>query len=118
MPDLIAYGPEQRYQWRKTLPAGTVTLGRDPARCTWSAEWDRQVSGLHAELTWRSGRLLVKRLTNGRNPIYHHGEDQGFSEFAIGEGESFVIGNSVFLLVSSEPTASGDFTPQIEMTCS
>ena len=62
MPDLIAYGPEQRYQWRKTLPAGTVTLGRDPARSTWAADWDRQVSGLHAELVWRDGQLRVRQV--------------------------------------------------------
>jgi adenylate cyclase len=117
MPDLIAYGPEQRFQWRKTLPAGTVTLGRDPTRSAWPTDWDRQVSGLHAELRWRDGRLFVKRLASGRNPIYHLGQDQHFNEFSIGEGESFVIGSSVFLLVNSEPTFSGDVTPQVELTC-
>jgi adenylate cyclase len=118
MPDLIAYGPEQRFQWRKTLPAGVVTLGRDPARSAWAAEWDRQVSGLHAELCWRDGRLFVKRLTSGRNPLYYLGADQGFDEFSLAEGESFVIGSSVFLLLASEPTGTAEFTPQIEMTCS
>jgi adenylate cyclase len=118
MPDLIAYGPEQRFQWRKTLPAGPVSLGRDPARSTWAAPWDKQVSGLHAELTWRDGRLFIKRLNSGRNPIYYQGQDQHFDEFSITEGESFVIGSSVFLLVPSEMSMSMEFTPQIEMTCS
>ena len=118
MPDLIAYGPEQRFHWRKTLPADTVTIGRDSARSAWAADWDRQVSGLHAEVSWRDGRLFIKRLTSGRNPIFYLGEDQQFDEFSITEGESFVIGSSVFKLVASDSTYSNETTPQIEMTCS
>ena len=101
MPDLIAQGPRPEDTWRRPLPAaGAVALGRDAD--AWPVPWEPFLSRRHAELTWRNGRLKVRRLPGAANPVYHAGQpDDGFD---LAVGGAFVIGKTVFTLADSRPT--------------
>src|SRR5947209_3632503 len=86
MADLIAQGLTTHQRWRRTLPEGQpVILGRTAG--TWAVPWDEQISRRHAEVTWRSGRLKVRRLPTARNPIFLRG--QTTDEFELRPRESF-----------------------------
>ena len=95
MPILIAQGTESRDRWRRPLRAGeSLVIGR-AADC-WSVPWDQRVSRRHAELCFEQGRLHVKRLASGLNPIFLSGKET--DEFDISPGEHFVIGDTSFIL--------------------
>jgi adenylate cyclase len=116
MADLIALGPDGEQRWRQTFPPRPVTLGRRPEHSEWAADWDGEISRLHATLHWQGDRLLVRREPTGRNPVYFHGEP--LDEFAAAVGDSFVIGQTRFLVQDSAPAAAADPTPHTELTCS
>jgi adenylate cyclase len=128
MADLLARGPEPQHQWRRTLPAEPVSLGRVAPASSWNTPWDHQVSSLHAVLTWRDGRLLVRRAPRSVNPIFFQGQDQGFAEFAVSPGEMFVIGETSFTIedaaapgpggAKQAPAEPDSPQPDLEMTCS
>ena len=63
-------------------------------RSTWDAPWDQRISSLHASLNWHDGKLTVRRLPGGRNPIFFGGTAQ--DEFTVVPGETFVIGETTF----------------------
>ena len=68
MADLIAQGSEDQQRWRRPLTVGErVVVGRESG--PWSTPWDNHISRLHAELTYRNGRLSVRRLPSGLNPV-------------------------------------------------
>src|SRR5205085_90223 len=99
MPDLIAQGPDPADGWRRPIPAdAAVVLGRD---ADWPVPWDAFVSRRHAELTWRNGRLKVRRLPEATNPVFQGGSPADSCEVAPG-GE-FVIGRTVFTVVEGGP---------------
>src|SRR3954454_24439200 len=106
MPDLVARGSDQKYQWRRALPAGPVTLGRSAARSDWSVPWDPLISKLHATLTWRGGRLSIRKAPEAKNAIFFFGEPR--EDFTIGVGETFVIGDTLFLIQEDSPTGTSD----------
>src|SRR5262245_41510073 len=112
MADLWARGPLPEDQSRRTLLAGPVTVGRVAERCTWAVPWDKAVSGVHAELRWQGGRLHVRRLKSGRNPIFVQG--QARDEFSLSAGESFAIGATSFTVVAG--TGSSERSPEAEVT--
>jgi adenylate cyclase len=117
MADLLAIGREPQHRWRHTLPAGPVTLGRLAAKAAWDVPWDRQISGLHATLTWQHGKLLVRRDPAARNLIFFRGSPA--DEFTMAFGEQFVIGETTFFLDDIEATPEDDAAPAVaELTCS
>ncbi len=116
MPDLVAQGPEPSQTWRHAFPAGTVTLGRT-AKSAWPAAWDNQISGLHATLTWKDGKLLVVPRPGTTNKVFFRGQPME-AEFAAAVGEQFVIGTTTFTVSESEPTPGSARPPLEEMTCS
>ena len=99
MPDLIAQGPSAADRWRRPLPVpGDVAvfiLGRTSH--PWSVPWDDRISRQHAELKWTGERLLVTRLLESRNPVFHRGLRK--DSFELGVGDHFVIGQTTFSLV-------------------
>lgn len=103
MPDLIAQGPRPDDTWRRPVPAaGAVVLGRDAD--AWPVPWEPFLSRRHAELSWRNGRLRVRRVPDAANPVYHAGQpDDGFD---LAVGGAFVIGRTVFTLAEARPTPS------------
>ena len=103
--------PDDR--WEHWLPSQPVTLGRIEGRCLWAAPWDNQISGLHAEVTWRDGKLVVRHLPEGRNKIFFRGQEA--REFTVTPGEEFIIGRTTF---SVEEGGSESGTPIVEMTLS
>ncbi len=101
MSDLIAQGPSPDDNWRRPLPPGeTVALGRDPA--AWPVPWEPFLSRRHAELTWKSGKLRVRRVPGTRNPIFHNGKPS--ESFDLAPGGAFVIGRTVFTVAAGRPT--------------
>lgn len=118
MPDLVAWaGDDSNRGWRRTLPeSGEVTLGRKVPQSVWDCPWDQQISRLHAHLSWRDGKLWVRKDAKAVNPIFFRG--QVAEHFVVGVGEQFVIGNTKFALLESERTFVPEPTPHHEMTCS
>lgn len=118
MAELVAQGADPRDFWRRRLPPHRVTLGRIPGGADeWAAPWDKQISSLHAVLTWDGQRLTVHRSPRGRNPIFFQGLPQ--DEFTLGVGEAFAIGNTIFTLKDDDaPLVGLGSTPDIELTCS
>ena len=110
MADLIALGKEGE-SWRRTLPAKPVTLGRT-AKSDWDVPWDKQISGVHATLTWQGGRLLIRKEPSTLNAIFVKGAKAN-DEFSLAVGEQFVIGGTTFSLQESEAPLN-----LTEMTCS
>src|SRR5829696_2985102 len=105
MPDLVARGNDPKFQWRRTLPAGPVTLGRSAARSDWSVPWDPLISKLHATLTWSGGKLTVRKEAGAKNAIFVFGEPR--EEFRVGVGDTFIIGDTLFL-IQDEPRPPND----------
>jgi adenylate cyclase len=96
MIELIAQGADSGERWHRPLVEGvTIRLGRAPD-AGWSVAWDNQISREHAELTWRGGRLKVRRLEAARNPIFFHGKVE--TEFTVEPNEFFVIGSTTFFV--------------------
>lgn len=117
MPDLIAQGPRAGERWRRMLPgsgpcaaegcddaserqeqharAEAVVLGRSDG--TWRVDWDDRISRRHARVSLADdGRVLVEKLSTGRNPIFYHGQRR--DRFLLSPGEHFVIGGTTFTL--------------------
>jgi len=99
MPDLIAQGPSPSDRWRRPLPRSgepaAFTLGR--VAPGWAVPWDDRISRQHAELNWNGERLLVSRMIDARNPIFHRGLRK--DQFELGIGDHFVIGQTTFSIV-------------------
>jgi adenylate cyclase len=71
-------------------------LGRSEPQSVWAAPWDDRISRLHVSLSWVDGKLLVRRLPEGRNRVFFRGE--ALNEFSMSPGQQFVIGNTTFAL--------------------
>jgi adenylate cyclase len=111
MMELLVRGPEPTQQWRREMAEGDVVrLGRAP-RSGWAVPWDLLISREHCEMTLRGRQLEVKRLDSARNPVYFQEVDT--SEFAIGAGQGFRIGQTMFQLVSVD-VADGASGSQFE----
>lgn len=116
MPDLVAQGPDAGQTWRRPLPAGAVTLGRN-TKSDWTAEWDKEISGLHATLIWQDGKLIIVPRRGTTNKVFFRGSPMD-AEFAATTGEQFVIGRTTFTVRESEPTPGSTRPPVEELTCS
>jgi adenylate cyclase len=115
MADLIAQGPKPGDGWRRPLPEGEpVVLGRDAGG--WGAPWEPFLSGRHAEVVWRGGRLEVRRLPGARNPVFAGGREA--DRFELLPRQQFVIGSTTFTVTDrgSGPGTTGP--PVIEATVS
>lgn len=103
-----------RNTWRHPVPLNEPKrLGRVPAQADW---WmpDELISGFHATIVWNGTHLEVtERTPPPTNRIYHN--TQPASQFKIGPGESFVIGNTVFTLHSG-PSAGPSGSEWLDMT--
>ena len=54
------------------------------------AAWDSRISRQHAELTYKNGRLLVRRLPTGKNPIFVSGRESASFERALADYRQIV----------------------------
>ena len=98
MPDLIAQGAEESQRWRRLiLPRMPIIVGRAGH---WGTPWDKQISRSHAEIVWKHGRLLVRKLPEATNPVFLRGKAS--DQFYIKPGEHFVIGNTTFTLADEQ----------------
>ena len=107
---------DESKSWRRPLSEGVeVKLGRAPGPDGLAADWDGFISGVHATLLWKGGKLLVRRRTLPKptlNPIYYKAVEA--DEFSLSPGERFVIGGTVFTLLAEEeavPDSTPDATP-------
>ncbi len=106
---LVAQGQQAQHRWRRNLQRSSdtdsgdsvvdwqdgITLGRSQAN--WNVPWDDRISRKHAKLRLTATGLEVERLTEGRNPIFFHGDKQ--DRFVVQAGEHFVIGQTTFTVV-------------------
>jgi adenylate cyclase len=103
MPELIAQGPQLNDRWRKKLPSDTpIILGRN--RSPWSIPWDKKISGEHAEIVLKDGRISLRRLQGASNPVFLQGKAQ--DTFTLGPGEHFVIGGTTFTYSTEQADVS------------
>ena len=113
MAELEAIEKDDSKGWRRHLPEGAeVKLGRTPGPDGLAADWDGFISGVHATLLWKGGKLLVRRRLLPRptlNPIYYKAVEA--DEFSLAPGERFVIGGTSFALLAAEEAAARDATP-------
>jgi len=117
MPDLVVRGSDSNNQWRKPLKKGTITLGRSASRSDWNVPWDPLISKVHATLEWNNHQLNVRRIDGAKNAIFVQGEPR--DEFSIGVGGTFVIGQTLFLVESTEQGTAPELPiPYSELTCS
>ena len=101
--DLIATGSEPGQHLRHALANGDrIVIGRgdDVDVCI---DWDSRISRTQASVTVDAGQTHVERIESSTNPMFHDGEAQ--EAFDLIEGDSFVVGTTIFRLVSS---GSGD----------
>jgi adenylate cyclase len=101
LPELVAIGRADQ-QWKQPLrESQVVRLGRAP-RSGWGIPWDMHISREHADIQFAGGRLTVRVLDSARNPAIVNGKPA--TEFQIGPGQSFTIGETVFTLSSIDLT--------------
>jgi adenylate cyclase len=109
MPELEALyeNKEQniRNGWRNELPLNQpVKLGRVFGHSDWWMN-DGLISSFHATVSWDGNQLtVVERTPPPTNRIYYQSRPQ--STFTMPVGESFVIGNTVFVLHSGATSIS------------
>jgi adenylate cyclase len=109
--DLIAQGAVAENRWKRPLPPNEpVVIGRSAG--TWAVPWDALISRRHAELCWRNGRLSIRRLPTGRNPILLNNQET--NSFELGPNESFVIGDTTFTLASAEASILQDVSKPVQ----
>jgi adenylate cyclase len=115
MPDLIAQGAEESQRWRRSiLPRMPIIVGRAGG---WGTPWDKQISRSHAEIVWKHGRLLVRKLPEATNPVFLRGK--ATEQFYIKPGEHFVIGSTTFTLTDEQVHVNpADSSPVTEQTFS
>ena len=108
-------GPDARHRWPLEGP-GPWLLGRDALLAT---PWDREISRTHVKLSRTLEGLLVDKLPQARNPLFHEG--QPVTTCQLASGGQFVIGTTVFRFVSgsatqsaASPTPTGDSNGSIE----
>src|SRR5436309_853057 len=118
MPELIARGIVSGEMWQHELPEGVIVIGRDESNGPWATPWDPQISRKHAEVTWKEGKLHVRRVEAAKNPIFLRGMPSDEFTLEPGPGEQFAIGDTVFSLLSLEASSFSSATPFTEMTCS
>ncbi len=117
MADLVAWGTDAKNRWRRALPSRPITLGRTPDKSELDVPWDKQISRLHATLSWQGEKLLVQKHPGAANQIFFRGNPT--EEFALTLGEQFVIGETTFALQESEPPPPVDLpTPVSEVAIS
>ena len=116
MADLIAQGPNPSQFWRRPLPADeAVILGRDSRE--WNAPWEPFLSGQHARLLWKAGRLGVEKMPGVNNLLFVRGQEA--AQFQVKPGEHFVVGSTLFRVSDSpERTATGPIPALLEATVS
>ena len=111
MYEFLVIGPGIRQTWRRRLPSHEVIrLGRAP-QTGWAVPWDLRISREHADLVLDQGVLRVRRLSTARNSIYLHGKP--VDEFAIGPGEEFRIGQTLFRLTAAS-TGEAEAAPPVD----
>ncbi|MBI5210672.1 MAG: adenylate/guanylate cyclase domain-containing protein [Elusimicrobia bacterium] len=98
---------------RRSIPEGRrIVIGRGE-QAEWKIEGDPNLSRRHAEV-WAGGAgLMVKRLPESSNPVFHGGRAQ--DEFEVESGGFFVIGRTSFQVRQEDgPREPG--APSIEET--
>lgn len=114
MPDIIAQGAEPTQRWRRSiLPRMPTIIGRTG---NWGSPWDKQISRAHAEIVWKHGRLLVRKLPEAANPVFLRGKAS--EQFYIKPGEHFVIGTTTFTLADEQVNVAADASPVTEKSYS
>lgn len=97
--DLIVTGPEPGQHVRQPLADGDeFVAGRadDAGICI---GWETRLSRQHIRIAVTAGAVQVERLETAVNPLFYAGDTA--DQFQLLEGESFVVGATVFRLMNS-----------------
>lgn len=114
MLQLIAVGPEPKLRLRHPLlPGEAYTLGRT-SDAILPIPWEPALSRVHLALKVVDGRseVLLERLPQARNPVFVGGEEVVTRRLT--GGESFVVGETRFVVSSGESEASSGNASPVE----
>jgi len=90
-----------------TVPAsGTLVIGR--TKDASFAVPDPHISRRHAEVWITGHQVAVKRIAGSSNPVFFHGQEQPL--FFTVAGDTFVIGNTRFLVLDKVPEPASEDT--------
>lgn len=104
-----------RNGWRNELPANQpIKLGRVLGQSDWWMN-DGLISSFHATVVWDGEKLTVQERTDPppTNRIYYQSRPQ--ASFSIKPPDSFVIGNTVFMLHGGNTGAPGNDRPDMTL---
>lgn len=105
MLELIAQGTDPGQHFKVELHPGRVyVVGRDKAADV-ALPWDRHVSRRHVELSAQGRTVLVRRLSQARNPLFFTG--QMVESCVLVPGERCIVGNTTLTLGERGTSARG-----------
>lgn len=115
-PILRVTGPEGQEQ-SFVLEHSEYSVGREDGRERekhLSISHDLLLSRHHLDIKWDTDRLLVRRASGAKNPVFYQGQE--CNRFVLEPGQSFMSGKSRFLLLASGSIESAG--PTTELTLS
>jgi len=105
MYELIAQGLAPEDRWRRRVPAETqIEIGRKTRPL--NVSWDSKISRRHLLLELKDGKLLVEKIPEATNPVFHMGNEE--SSFTVLPGEHFVVGNTKFSFTNDQAFVTQD----------
>jgi adenylate cyclase len=111
---LVAHGGEPMRQTTMTLSSDqAAVLGRD-AECDLAASWDRHISRRHATVRVAGEFVVVEKTVNAGNPIFFSGHE--VSRCEVRAGQSFIIGETTFLVSRDQASTSPGQRPVEQVT--
>lgn len=101
---VLAQGGEPVRQVMLDLESGeSGVLGRD-TQCDLAVDWDRHISRRHANIMAENDLVIVEQITETGNPVFFSG--QSVQRCEIRSGQTFVIGDTTFLVTRDHPSTS------------
>jgi adenylate cyclase len=96
--DLIVSGPEPGQHLRQSLDDGNAIVAGREDGVDVCIDWESRLSRQHVRITSNGDDVQVEKLEAATNPVFHAGSPA--DQFLVTGGDSFVIGSTVFRIVS------------------
>ncbi|MCA8995730.1 MAG: adenylate/guanylate cyclase domain-containing protein, partial [Planctomycetaceae bacterium] len=113
---LLADGRDPQQRWKQRLePGQSYIIGRD-SNADFPVPWEPLLSRRHFRLTADDGKFVIHKLPEAKNPVFYAGDVQ--SEFTIGPGERFVVGQTAFVIREFQALSPRNEAPVEEVSFS